>query len=428
VQLMDEGGSSDIIHFQLIDDLFLDTPSPNHFARARKLVFTTERETSADDCVVYDWYRDASSPNNDGMWNGYPGYRGLAIRRAANYEAAGWNAKYTLAVSDWFDDAGTFTLSVNGGTTGAISWDGSDVAALAASIETEILTEIGGSPGDVTVTTERDYGNRMLFYIEFTGAFELMAIPLSLGSATHPSMVNPVATQLNAGSSSPVNLPAYDIIWMERPAQWIHFTTAEHYGETTNGQIAVGIDSYDHQGVVPNDDVVHDEDMSLIPMSSSGRWADVYSGAHGHAIYDNHNRRYIIVNCQRVSIFARATLTEDSCDESAVGIENFTSTTTLLTGDFIGNPKDLPTTALNHLQIPGVAGDKVLLRRYANSESSPWEIVNIEPHVQSMVVNVKIDSSGDLVQERITVKVWTCDPTPDEEELIVETTICEPEE
>lgn len=434
VQLMDEGGSTDVIHFELTDDLFLDTEQPNNFARASKLEFIEGDNAwqNSTECVVYDHYRDDASSGartNRGMWNGYPGYRGMAIKRPTNYTAEGWNAKHTISVASWFDDPGTFTLDVNGGTTGTISWDGSDVSALANGIESAILTEIGGTTGDVTVRVERDYGNAMLFYVEFTGDFELMPVSLDVSGASHPSMVNPAAETLNPGSSSPVDLPAYDIIWMERPAQWISFTTDEYYGETTAGQIAATIEALDDQGVVPfiGSSVVylHGDSESL----PSDRWEDVHKFAKGYATYDNHTRRYVIQNCQRVAILAQAILDEDSCPLPGVGADTYVTDFTINpTGDFVGEPDSVPDPmgVLNPMGIPGAAGDYVMLRRRYNNASGVeallWEVVNIQPHYMTMVTDISI-SGGELFFTYKDVYVYSCDQSTDPQ-VIAETTEC----
>ncbi len=154
--------------------------------------------------------------------------------------------------------------------------------------------------------------------------------------------------------------PVYEIIWMERPAQLIRFTTTAASGE---GGIPATVGWYDWQGRDPGSSVtVHDPD---------GVFPDVFEGAKGVAYYNNKDRRYEILRCQRIVIFAEATLSAAMCGSSA-SITDFVAKPC---GEFVGSPPTAPTSATNPNGVAGVSGSTVTLRRISNSMT--WEVIGV---------------------------------------------------
>jgi hypothetical protein len=209
---------------------------------------------------------------------------------------------------------------------------------------------------------------------------------------------------------------AFDIVWMERPAQLIRGTSS---GSWSDWQIPVAVSWFDWQGLDPGSSVmVHDPAHS---------WRDVPSGSEIIAYYNNKDERYEILHGQRVYRYARATLTDPMCGDTMAGIDSFEG---LSTGDYIQPPEDAPTTASNPRRHAGLSGDTVTLLRIDNNLPNPtWEIIDVDKHVMQPIVGLQLD--GLEYQYRthdIYTEICTTDPNewvtwlegddecPDEEE------------
>lgn len=423
VQIGGEGGSaSDIVFFALTTPLRLSENEPNYaFAGTLHLDSGLMDETDdSQEIVVYDPYKIPEEQR--GQWNGYEGYRGWAIRRTEDHEGNGVNAIVRLTIpADWWADSGTITLEIDGDSTGSIAFPNTDfpqtLTAFLGNLATGITAAIGSGQASVrTIYSHADLSP--VVEIEFIDTYANMPITVTVDAWTHTtSVASPSISSVQTGSNSSFTLPAYNIIWMERPAQWMDFIAGEYMGEHTTGQIAVqspgGLVRYDDQGASPNTAygaVVYDPD---------GTFGDVITGCTGHAVYNNYSERYELKSSERMAKEAYASLSETTCadpEESADAEVTISSFNIIATGEHVGDPSADPTIATNRLFIPGRNGDKVLLRRTSNAIAFAagvpnygfvWEIVNLAPHEYQMVSNVVID--GVLKQQVILVKVWTCE-------------------
>jgi hypothetical protein len=179
---------------------------------------------------------------------------------------------------------------------------------------------------------------------------------------------------------------------MERIAQIVQFTTTEYIGATTASRVAATVNWYDHQGIDPG--------SSIIARDPQGQFPDIHSGAKGTAQYDNHNGYYRIVSCQRVALFASASLSADSCG-SSMSISSFSARST---GDYVGSPPTAPTTATNSCAHAGLSGDTVLLRRTNNTMPQPsWEVVDITKHAKDVIVDVQVTG---LTLQKKTIAIY----------------------
>jgi hypothetical protein len=171
-----------------------------------------------------------------------------------------------------------------------------------------------------------------------------------------------------------VERPVYEIIWMERKAQLIRFTSTAAMG---SGNMAAIVDWYDWQGRNPGSSVtVHDP---------AGAWPDVHSGAKGLAYYNNKDRRYEILFCQRIVIHATATLSAPMCGSSA----SITAFEGQPCGEFVGTPPTAPTSATNPTGVAGASGSTVTLRRISNSND--WEVIGVTRVLVKPLVALRID-------------------------------------
>jgi len=169
---------------------------------------------------------------------------------------------------------------------------------------------------------------------------------------------------------------AADIVWMERPAQQIRFTTT---GYMTAGAITATVDYFDHQGRDPGNSVTVYDPGGLFP--------DVASGAKGLAYYNNKAKRYEIHEAHRVAKFATATLVENTCGTNGE-ISGFTIIAEQ--GEFILAPPTAPTSFTGGI-IHGLAGDTVTLVRTNNAMPEPaWRAIRVTKHEVSVLVDVQI--------------------------------------
>lgn len=186
----------------------------------------------------------------------------------------------------------------------------------------------------------------------------------------------------------------YEIIWMERPAQLIRFTST---GPMDGGELPVGVDWFDWQGRDPGSSItVHDPD---------GMFPDVHSGASGLAYYNNKEKRYEVLHADRVAIHAQAVLSENCCGSTVT----FSSFEIKPCGQFVGEPPTAPTTAVNPCGHAGQTGATVTLRRISNAMPAPaWEVVEISKVVVQAITDLQLD--GLNLQYRTTdIYVQRCE-------------------
>jgi len=182
--------------------------------------------------------------------------------------------------------------------------------------------------------------------------------------------------------------PVYEIIWMERIAQTIQFTSTEYMGYTTAARMQTTVNWYDHQGKDPGATVIVRDPQVQFP--------DVHSGAKGTAVYDYHNGYYRVVSCQRVALFARAILSSNQCG-GALAITSFSVSAS---GDYVGTPPTAPTSAGNDQGHAGLSSDPVALRRTNNGMPQPtWEVIDMAKHVIEPITEVRLHTGG-LLQYR----------------------------
>jgi len=430
---IEQGDGAKIIRFELAENLYLNesdgTVHPNH-ARAYKLQFdagANSWEQVFDDCVVYDWYRDSelADPILTGtslnMWNGFKGYRGMAVQRPENYTADGTNAKSILTFSGGVGSACTVDLELNGSPVATVSFDGSavnpllEVQAFIDDLVGELLTTAGGVAGDIKVVILSNYPDRIQVELTFQNGLEFSPQAITLDSSTGFSSVS--IESIQSGGGDPVDLPAYDIVWMERIAQWITFTTQEYMGDTAANQVRVSIGvggsygHYDNQGRHPSPIT---EELVVHDISSSERWKCIHDGAQGYAVYNNRDRKYVIVDSQEIAIFAFANASADFCGNSSTPtITSFLAYDT--EGRFVGQPKTAPTTASNSVKTAALSGDYLALRRFSGTNS--WEIIAAEKHAVNVAVSVT-DETSKLTYQTRTVYVNICDVTETDNDIV----------
>lgn len=123
------------------------------------------------------------------------------------------------------------------------------------------------------------------------------------------------------------------------------------------------------------------------------------TGAKGTALCDNGDlTSWRVVDCEQVALFASATLGETVCDPSVGRLYLIYDFGVHPTAQFNQSPNPAPTRAFC-MGIMGMAGDRVLLRRYAN-RADAWEIITIEQHKVKMVTDVfgVFSGGGDLLR------------------------------
>ena len=436
VQIMDEGGASDVVFFVLTETLRINKNEPNH-ATASTIYLDPETgdTTTTDDSFpieVFDIYKGIDTPTK-GMFNGYSGYKGCAVKTGEVYEADGRNAIVGLTIpADWWDDAGEFVLSIDGNSTGTINFPNDVFPQTVEDFDTNlsggVTTAIGS--GQVSFRWHRtNAGASVYLEIEFIDTHANMAVPVSLTSWSHTSSVSPpVVSTVTTGTSTPFTLPRYEIIWMERPAQWVDVEATAYMAEFTELQIThwtaeVDVNLYDNQGKFPNSvpswgiAYANTEDPG-IGVVDSREFGDVITGCVIHLKFDNENERYVIDSAEHMVERATAYLSETACGgegEFAVAITTFSG---ISVGQFNALPSDSPTSALNPNFLPGKNGDKVLLRRVSSEitfdgvTNNPdygflWEVVNVDPHEVTLDLGTHVEGTQ-LVKQTLLVKVWTC--------------------
>lgn len=170
---------------------------------------------------------------------------------------------------------------------------------------------------------------------------------------------------------------AYDIVWMERPAQLLRFTSV---GPMASGEMPVAVNWFDWQGKDPG--------STITVYDPAGMFPDVHSGAQGLAYYNNKSSRYEVLRSDRVVMRGYATLTADCCGTSA-SIENFVGEPT---GEFVGTPPELPTTAANPSNHAGLTGARVELERISNTMPAlGWKVVSITQVLVHPIVAVRLN-------------------------------------
>jgi hypothetical protein len=174
---------------------------------------------------------------------------------------------------------------------------------------------------------------------------------------------------------------AFEIIWMERPAQLIKFVST---AAMSGGELSVTVSWFDWQG--------RDPGSSVIVYDPQDRYPDVHAGASGVAYYNNKDKRYEILDCQRIVQFASAVLSADCCGSTA-SITDFVGKPC---GEYVGDPTTDPTSATNTVGRAGVSGSVVQLRRISNSMA--WEVTGITRVLVQPIVDV--DISGTTFRKR----------------------------
>lgn len=421
-----------IIHFELIENLYLDeiegmspTSYPAH-ARAWKLSYNNISHTwgQASEVMVYDWYKANDPANSKGMWNaivpavtpvsGQSVVRGLAVTRPEAYvDENGASAKYILGFNGGVGSSCSVTFEVNGTPTSTANFDGTthtvlDVNDFLDDVVDFIATTAGGASGDINVTVLSTYANNMQIEITFQGALAYTDFAITLDSASGFTVA---IKEVVEGTSDPVELAAYDIIWMERIAQWIEFTATEYMGETTNNSLSASLleGHWDGQGIKP---VMPDGDSQNVVVWQRetlglSRWYDVVSGCKGYATYDNHARKYYIQESERLPMWATATANGDQCPDGSINISGFTE---IGGGGYSGSDPNPPTSINNPLGIPVLNSDAIILLREGGLalDSLTWTAVVAELHAYDVVVDVN-DTGTELEYVTQVIYVNYCD-------------------
>lgn len=440
-----ESGSS-ITMFYLLERLYLDREQPagvTHPNNVKAKSWSLDPDFEGEDIQVYDPYNYGAwigSTPIYGMFNGFIGFRGCAVKLPFDYEADGESALWMLSLdSNWWKDAGEVVLEINGDNTGTIVWPHDDfnypppltdpdaANTFLANLQAELDSLLGVNSCNATFIN--DYpGLPVTIQLQFGSSSANMAITVSIdswsnedGTATEPTLL-----EINGGSDEPVIRPAYEIIWMERMPQWIEFTTTSRMSEIEPGAVTVTITKFDNQGKfadiilappippyetaipVPNPNIVYD---------SGDRFLDVRTDCKGYATYDNHLDKYFVQQCQRMCIFIYGTLiTSQMCptDEENPTV-NILEANKWQTGEFVADPPETAEQAvLNTAKLAGINGDVVLLRRITNdipdatiTDDPIWEIVNVQPHEFEFVTDVALDTSA-LIQTKVTGFAYWC--------------------
>lgn len=190
---------------------------------------------------------------------------------------------------------------------------------------------------------------------------------------------------------------AYEIIWMERPAQLIGFTSSS---AMSSGSMGASVNWFDWQGCDPG--------ASITVYDTDGRFPDVHSGAVGTARYDNKNKKYEVLTCDRIVKFAQAVLTENCCGSTAV----FDTFTGKPCGEYVGAPPEAPTSATNPCGDSGMSGDVVNLRRISNANA--WEVINITKVVVAIPTDFRLNGKN-LQYQTSDFYLQRCKAEPNEE-------------
>lgn len=195
----------------------------------------------------------------------------------------------------------------------------------------------------------------------------------------------------------------YDIIWMEQYAWGIEFTLTSSF--TSNTATATVTASW-HQGIAPGTTITVHDDQGRFPDSVSGckgvAWRSEYADPNNPG-----TPYYKVVSCQRVAIFASATLSGDTCG-STMSISGFAIKAV---GGFVASPPTTPTTVSNPCGHAGLNGDTLLLRRTNNTMPNPsWEVIDVSLHAKTVMIDVQV-SGLTLQKKSVTAYVEVCDNT-----------------
>tara|TARA_R110000803_G_scaffold210718_1_gene283374 strand:- start:8490 stop:11123 length:2634 start_codon:yes stop_codon:yes gene_type:complete len=124
------------------------------------------------------------------------------------------------------------------------------------------------------------------------------------------------------------DLDAYEIVFMEGPSRFIHFTLTENMGATTGGQsnAATVNDDYGNpgNGITPGS-TVHVYDPQGLYEGAS--WTTALTGAKGLAVYDEQADKYNVVRVQLIAQTVAFTLDEDmgagTADQATATVDSF---------------------------------------------------------------------------------------------------------
>jgi hypothetical protein len=228
----------------------------------------------------------------------------------------------------------------------------------------------------------------------------------------------------------------YDIVEMEHVAQQITFTLDHALGYATAGQAEVTVTGVTN-GRTPSADPV-------VVWDPNGHYPRTFAGAKGQAYYDIVNDRYVIFECEQLTLEIYATVTT-LCVPSPSYPDDMLLNEAYMRAvpfgkHFFAMPETLPTTYANGLRNPfsfsAKSGDGALLRwddNYEGTGEGRWIIIEVSKHTYDMITDVAVNEVTDggtpvkILQKRtMKVQVYTCgDPAWED---IIDTTECPPPE
>lgn len=186
----------------------------------------------------------------------------------------------------------------------------------------------------------------------------------------------------------------YHIVVMEYIAQFIRYELTEALADV---DAAATITAYSH-GIDPGSSTtVYDPNLMFT------HWHQI--GCKGIAQWNDRAARYEIVVPQLVSMFLRATLTEDLCEGDTVAVVDIDEAIKQAYYDKMPNPE--PTTATNTLEKKAIDGTAVWLRGEVKSGALVYDVIDVEKSKVNMVTHVKLIGCV-LSYEYREVYVETC--------------------
>ncbi|WP_254513869.1 hypothetical protein [Anatilimnocola floriformis] len=206
----------------------------------------------------------------------------------------------------------------------------------------------------------------------------------------------------------------YDIVEMEMLAPWVMWHAYE----------AIDPDDMKFRATL----VKHDWGIAPVEGSDTffvyapfGHEQDIVEGAYGQAKYDYSQGKYYVESYQHVALRATALLNGDCCSSGTPSIDNFVID---VQGDYCLPPPTTPTVATNPRGHAGIDNAKVLLER-AGLKNAPgdafewnWEVVGIAKVARTPIVDLRVNTDGDVQCKKATIYVEACGPVGDWESLI----------
>jgi hypothetical protein len=201
----------------------------------------------------------------------------------------------------------------------------------------------------------------------------------------------------------------YDIVWMERKAEWVTFRLLEQIDAQDvpfEAEYEFDIDQTNHgfsRGRDPNPDA-----FVIDVYDVTGTFLNCPVDAIGIAKYNDRLDRYEIVRCQNTMIRGSGTLGSDMCGESPNDQVGFAWDEGFTHGEHMLEPSPIPSVALNPCQHKGEAGDTILVEQ--DLLSLEWRIYDVTKKSVDNVVNVFWDAgSACLRQTKQSQAVEYCD-------------------